>query len=256
MPPLGPAARINANPEGLPQRCAVPGCGQPTMMATGRGLAALHCTRHVRHLARHGSHWAPSIKAPELRPYLLAASGWISDHGADADVRLALMGLGVLMDTAGPVEPAQNIKRWPAARRARVAFARLREAGVPPERLLATHIAVAAIIEDDLGSHRVIEYRVVQVAKAVHRLASGTHKRWDFPMPDGTTAPIGMHVYPRSSGIVLRVIGGQIEELCRDVRERVVDAVRSFKTERYGPHPSRLPRWLPPWRRQVAARPG
>jgi hypothetical protein len=57
------------------------------------------------------------------------------------------------LDAAGRAEPAQDIKRLPAARKARVAFARLREAGVKPERTLAIHMAVAALIEDDYRSH-------------------------------------------------------------------------------------------------------
>jgi hypothetical protein len=73
-------------------------------------------------------------------------------------------------------------------------------------------MAVSALIEDDAGSHRVTEYRIAQVAKAAHRLASGTDRHWDFPLDNGSTAPLAFHAYPRSSGRVLRVIGKAIEE--------------------------------------------
>lgn len=83
-----------------------------------------------------------------------------------------------------------------------------------PERLLAIHMAVSAIIEDDNDSHRVKEFRIVQVAKAAHRLASRTHKHWDIPTDYGTLRPIEFHAYPRSSGMVLREIGNEIEVIC------------------------------------------
>ena len=132
-----------------------------------------------------------------------------------------------------------------------MAFARLREAGIEPERLLAIHMAVGALIEDDNGSHRVDEFRLVQTAKAVHRLASGTHRQWDFPMRDGTTRPLHFHAYPRSSGIVLRVIGREIDEICGGVAEAAVQEVIAARLAKFGPHPSHLPGWKPPWMQQA-----
>jgi hypothetical protein len=155
------------------------------MCSAGIGPAEFHCRYHVQFRARHGSHWHPTYEAAELKPYLAVATEWIEQHRADVWVAHTLIGLRGLLDGAGRVEPAQNIKRLPAASKARVAFARLREAAVKPERLLAIHLAVAALIEDDAGSHRINEFRLVQVAKPIHRLASGTHRRWDWPMDDG-----------------------------------------------------------------------
>jgi hypothetical protein len=51
-------------------------------------------------------------------------------------------------------------------------------------------MAVSALIEDDAGSHRATEYRIVQIATCAHRLASGTHKRWEIPLDNGRIAPI------------------------------------------------------------------
>jgi hypothetical protein len=164
-----------------------------------------------------------------------------------------LKGLRGLLEGSGRPEPAQDIKRLPAASKARVAFARLREAGIEPERLLAIHIAVGALIEDDNGSHRVQEFRLVQTAKVVHRLASGNHGRYDWPMADGTIRPVHTHNYPRSSGIVLRVIGKEIDEICGDVAERALQEVIAAKLAKFGPHPSHLPGWKPPWMEQRAA---
>jgi len=231
-------------------RCTIPGCGRQTMRATGQGLAAFHCKRCVERRARFGSYWAPSLLATDLKPYLDVATQWIKEHRSDTFITHALIALQGLLDTAGRAENAQDIKWRSASSRARIAFARLRDANVKPERLLAIHMAVSALIEDDAGSHRVTEYRIVQVAKAAHRLASGTHRHWDLPMDDGSTAPIEFHAYPKSSGRVLRAIGKAIEEICSMVTERDLQALRDLKRERFGKHPSQLPGWRPLWARK------
>ena len=130
---------------------------------------------------------------------------------------------------------------------------KFREVGIEPERLLAIHMAVAALIEDDRGSHRVTEFRLVQTAKAVHRLASGTHRVWEWPMDDGTVRPLHFHAYPRSSGIVLRLIGREIDEICGGVAESAVPELCAARTARFGPHPSHLPGWKPVWMEQREA---
>lgn len=232
------------NLEGMP-RCTVPFCNRPTRAAAGVGLSQFLCTNCTQKRARHGSAWCPSIRAGDLRPYVKSAARWIRKHHKQTAVHYTLLGLQGLLDASGKVEAAMNIKRRPAALRAKVAFARLREAGIKTERLLATHIGVSALIADDPDSHRITEYRLVQTAKAVHRLASGTHRVWQFPMVDGTTRPLAMHVYPKSSGRVLRAMGKELEEICAGVSEMALQAVRDLKTELYGPHPSKLPGWLP-----------
>jgi hypothetical protein len=223
------------------------------MNSLGVGLAEFHCRYHVQFHARHGSHWFSTYKAADLKPYLAAAVEWIKQHHTEPFVAHSLIALKGLLDGAGPVHPAQDIKWRSAASRARIAFARLREANIKPERLLAIHLGISALIEDDAGSHRVTEYRIVQVAKAAHRLASGTHRHWDFPMDDGSTAPIEFHAYPKSSGRILRVIGKEIEEICSEVTARNIQGVRDLKLKKYGPHPSRLPGWKPLWKRKLEA---
>lgn len=249
--PRSAAPSIRARIAAVPHRptCSVPGCRRPTMAAARTGLADCHCQYHVQRRARHGSHWAAPLKAPDLKPYLRAANRWITERRDDIPVTYALIGLRGLMDGAGQVERAQDTKRWSAVRRARVAFARLREAGIKPERLLAIHMAVAALIEDDRDSHSVPEFRLVQTAKAVHRLASGTHSRWEVALPNGSTAPLAIHNYPRSSGQVLRVMGRELDEICRGVMQDAMDTVRRLRVEMFGPHPSQRPDWLPRWRR-------
>lgn len=248
LSPRGPrtvAARIGELDDTL--RCTTPFCARPTMVAAGVGLADTLCKLCVQHKARHGSAWAPSLRATDLRPYRTVAAKWLRDHRADLSVRHTIIALRALLDGAGRAERAGDIKRRSAAHKARVAFARLREAGVMPDRLLATHMAVTACIEDDAYAQRTREYQTVQAAKAVHRLASGTHGRWDFPRDDGTTFPLEVHTYPRSSGLVLRVIGKELDEICGGVTATALEEVRAAKLAKFGPHRSLLPGYKPPW---------
>lgn len=245
----GPAER-SIPIDGIRQTCSVPGCQRPTSRAEGLGLAAFLCRYHVGFRARHGSPWCPTYKSADLKPYLASAGQWVREHRGSPAVTASLAWLRGLLDGAGRVEPAQSIKRLPAAVRAKIALARLREAGIEPERLLVIHLAVSALIEDDRDSHRTEEFRDVQVAKAVHRLASGTHRRWDFPMPDGSTQPLHMHVYPRSAGLVLRRIGEAIAEHCREVAAIGLAPVRAIRRDRFGLHPSAVSGWKPRWARQ------
>jgi hypothetical protein len=68
---------------------------------------------------------------------------------------------------------------------------------------------VALRITDDLQPDRHEEFRQVQVAKLLHRLAGGSHKRWQTERPDGRVAVTELHKHPNSRGRVLRVVGQQ-----------------------------------------------
>jgi hypothetical protein len=232
--------------------CSIPGCKRPNQ-AEGK-FSAGACRYHIQHKARHGSHWYGTYRASDLKPYIQSARKWVNANSSHGEVVIARLWLRGLLEGAGRVELAHRIKGQSATRRAKFAFARLREAGIEPDRILSIYLAVCALIEDDRGSHRVEEFRVVQVAKAVHRLASGSHQRWDFPLANGTTAPLAMHTYPKSSGIVLRIIGRQIEECCRSVAGVAMEDIRSMKRAAYGPHPSELPGWVPEWQRKYLQR--
>src|SRR4051812_22567856 len=113
-------------------KCSVPGCGGPAAVIRG-GLAQHHCRQHVLHKARHGSHWHPTYPAAELRPYTRAASSWLIANRANVDVGAAIQDLNHVLAFAGRVDPAMNLRGKPATYRAKIAFARLREAGVGAE---------------------------------------------------------------------------------------------------------------------------
>ncbi|PWV99852.1 hypothetical protein DFR52_10349 [Hoeflea marina] len=228
-------------------RCSIPGCGRPTMRSTGKGLADFHCKYHVQFKSRHGSHWHPTYRAADLKPYVTAASDFLRLQRGSPAIRSAIRDLNYMLAFAGQVDPAMNLGRQSAAYRSRVAFARLREAEVNGERLLAIYLGVSALIEDDWGSHRDEEFRMVQAAKAAHRLASGTHRRWDTFRANGTPYQTSLHVYPKSTGLVLRKVGQALKKACEAVTSEAVPRIIEAKTARFGPHCSHLPGWQQAW---------
>ena len=212
-------ARIDSTSNNYLPRCTIPdpstgkACGRPTGRAAKKGLSAFTCRYHQQHKQRHGSHWCKSPSATALSSYLYAALSFIRTHRADPFVSAALTGIGGIMASAGPVEIATRLRGLVPERRAKIALARLREANIRPERLLAIPLAVAALMEDSPATvHRTNDWKIVATAKASHRLASGTHRQWPVPQPDGRTKHIEMHAYPRSSGRVLRHLGEMIEK--------------------------------------------
>lgn len=219
--------------------CAIPGCRNPTMRAAGTGLAAFHCRKHVDHKARHGSHWHGTYSAAELKPYLAAATSYVRLRAeSDRFVKQALTDIALLLEEAGPTEIATRLMGMSATRRARIALARLRVAGIKPKRFVAIVLAITALIEEDPGSHRTKEFRVVQIAKALHRLASGYHRVWELQDHKGRSQKIELHAFPRSSGPVLRLIGKAVEEPCEWVVEKHLSAILALKVKRSGVHPA------------------
>lgn len=225
------------------RHCAIFGCGRPVSAAKHPRLNQFHCVYHIQRKARHGSHWHPGYRAADLQPYVKCAESWLQANDGHRMVFPAWQELNFKLAMAGRVDPAMNLRGRSAAYKAKIAFARLREAKVSPDRLIATYLATAALIEDDRGSHRVREFRIVQAAKAVHRLASGTHRSWNIETRDGRMVPYALHAYPRSSGLVLRRIGEALEKACDGMASFAIPAIINARTERYGPHPSHLPGW-------------
>lgn len=192
--------------------CVIVGCARPTAARAGKGLSLYYCRRCCQNANRHGCHWKKTYPTATLEPYRRAASQFIEAHPYDVWIVAALHALRCLMDYAGPVERIVDVNEMlkPPAK-AKASLARLRRAEVDPKRLLVNYLAVAgAIAEDPIspGSERQ-EYQRTQAAKAVFRLASGTHvvyspgSRYDR--------------YPRSGGLALRHIGKALEEACEHV---------------------------------------
>ncbi|WP_247370569.1 hypothetical protein [Bradyrhizobium sp. 18] len=214
--------------------CAIPGCGRPTMKAAREGLAPHHCRRHVEHRARHGSYWRQSFKASELRPYITAASAYVGLRAAnDKFIAAAIADMGRALEDAGPVEIATRLKGMSATKRAKIGLARLRVEGVPPQRVVSLVLAVSALIKADATAPRAKEFRTVQICKAVHRLASGTHRVWVVEDHQGRKRRTEMHAFPKSTGRVLREMGRMLEQPCEWVIEKHVAGVLAHR-QRYG----------------------
>ena len=224
------------------RRCTVPDpktgklCGRPTTRASKDGLSPFLCRYHQQHRQRHGSTWCKTPKAKTIEPYLKATLAYLEVRQTDSWVMAALTSIKQRLDDAGPSEIATRLRGLPSRERARIALARLRDKGTPPERLLAIPVAVRGLLREADGYFaRDLEYRQVAVAKAAHRLASGTHKSWELHQQDGRVVRTEMHAYPRSSGQVLRHLGELLEAEAELVIGHHLEAALGLKVARYGP---------------------
>jgi hypothetical protein len=233
---LGPQSSSNIA-EGI--KCLIPGCSRLAEKSEGRGLAQYYCRYHIQLKSRHGSYWHATYRASDLRPYIRCAERWIKEHGDSPIYRGAYWQLEHILAGATRTEPAMRLRGRSAAYRAGIALGRLRAANISTRRLICIYLAVTALIEDDFGSHRTREFRIVQAAKAVHRLASGTHRKWDVWDPySEDIRHTELHAYPRSSGHVLRKIVDTLEKACDELASAAVPEIIAMRTERFGPHPS------------------
>jgi hypothetical protein len=81
--------------------------------------------------------------------------------------------------------------------------------------VVAAWLAVEFTIKHDPQPDWRTEYKRVQGAKVVHRMASGSHKRWEHEYSHGNGKwTEELHTYPQSRGRVLRHIGEDLEKAC------------------------------------------
>jgi hypothetical protein len=189
-------------------RCRVVGCFNPARAGTQDGLDTRFCRSHADHYARHGSPYKRSYTAKELAPHRKAAKAWLEANKDDRWVRNAMDRVKTLYDTAGPHVEAFRLRGLSPEARAQAAWARLRKAKIDPAAVIAAWLAVELVIAADPQPEAKSEFKQVQAAKLVHKMASGTHKRWEA----GVGGTQEMHVYPRSRGRVLRHMGFHMEE--------------------------------------------
>lgn len=208
-----------ATPDHMYGFCRVIGCNRPARAGTSDGLDMRFCRSHADHLQRHGSPYKGSYPAKILNPYRKAALQWLAENAEDKWVKDAIRRVEGLYQRAGPHVEAFRLRGLPPRERAKAHWARLRKAGVDPRNVVAAWLAVEMAIRDDPQPVQTTEYKRVQAAKVVHRMASGTHKRWEREVPEpawsGQQPKIvveEMHVYPRSRGRVLRHIGEDLEQ--------------------------------------------
>lgn len=216
-----------SNPKDAYERCRVFGCRQPTTAQARKGLHRLYCRRHVDHYRRHGSYFRASYSVSELTSYRRAAHDWLDSHRDASAVDLAVSAIQRLYDSAGQHIEAFRLTGRKPDERARAAWARLREAGIDPLRPLAAWLALEMKLIDDPQADRSAEYKRVQGAKLVHRLASGTHKRWEQEGRNGRIIVTELHKYPASRGVVLRHIGEAIESAAAPVVEAHLEVIHA-----------------------------
>lgn len=200
-----------AQPDHMYRYCRIIGCNQPTTAGAAKGLNRLYCRRHEDHYERHGSYTKRSYTAAELKPHRAAARKWIADHRHEQAVILAIKAIEGLYASVGPKVEAFRLRGMSPADRAGVTWARLRDSGVDPTEPLAAWISIESITQADPLRENREEFKVVQAAKLVHRMASGTHKSWERTRPGGQVVTEELHVYPHSRGRVLRHVGCQLQ---------------------------------------------
>ncbi|MGO4441475.1 hypothetical protein [Rhizobium sp. RAF56] len=188
--------------------CRVMGCGKPSRAATQDGLDTFYCRSHADHYSRHGSPYKRSYGASEIAPHRMIARAWLEANKDDMWVTNAIQRIQRLYANAGPHVEAFRLNGLSPQERARAAWARLRKAQVDPRKVVEACLAVELTIRADIQPDRKAEFKRVQWAKQVHKLASGTHKKWSG-IGGGKTE---LHVYPRSRGQALRHLGADLEQ--------------------------------------------
>jgi hypothetical protein len=217
--------------------CRVLGCGKPARAGTSDGLDRVYCRSHAEHLNRHGSPHKGSYPATMLNPYRRAALAWLQANKEDCWVQNALSRIRRLYDRAGDHEEAFRLRGKTPVERARVHWARLRRAGIDPCLVIAAWLAFEMVTADDPQAVQSSEFKRVQAAKIIHRMASGTHRRWEQEIAD-PKAPwhkririTELHVYPRSRGRVLRHIGADVEKAVELLVDHHLKGMQVFKRE-------------------------
>lgn len=219
--------------------CRVIGCGKPARAGTSDGLDMKFCRAHAEHFQRHGSPYQRSYTAKELNPYRRAALAWLLENEHEDWVQNAIQRIQSLYQQAGPHVEAFRLRGLRPKERAMAALARLRKHDIDPRLVIAVWLAVEMILRDDPQAALTPEYKRVQVAKVVHRMASGSQKRWEREVQ--TRDRFGsfprlvveeMHVYPRSRGRVLRHLGEALESAVEILVQHRLDVVHAFKLER------------------------
>lgn len=202
--------------------CRALGCPHPARAGTESGLDRRFCRKHADHYSRHGSPYKRSYNAQELTPHRKAARVWLKANREDQWVANAIARVQGLYDRAGARVEAFRLAGLTPRERARAAWARLREAKIDPLKVVEAWLIINAAIKADPQPDESLEFRRVQAAKLVHRLASGTHKRWvrEVPRMVGVAnIPIEevteLHRYPQSRGKVLRHLGADLEGACQ-----------------------------------------
>lgn len=193
------------------QNCWVVGCKTPPGNASGGGLGRF-CRKHLEHYRRHGDPVKGSYGAPELTPHRLAAEAWIKANGGDVFVAAAIGGIAGEMLNAGPAVEPYRLRGLSADEKARAVWARIREKGRDPAKVLAAVLSVAMRYAADYQRAKP-EHRTVQIGKALNRLGGGRVKRWNLHHDGAAQRVQTLRSFPASEGVVLRRLGERAERI-------------------------------------------
>lgn len=208
--------------------CRVIGCPNPASAGTDEGLNQKFCRKHEDFFERHGSYYKHSYKASEVKPYVTAILKWLNSNKDSPTVhRAKLKVLGLYQDAGAHIE-AFRLRGLTPSERAKAAWARLRLANVDPFKSLASWLAIELMSLEDPQAENKSNFKHVQAAKLIHKMASGSHKRWEQVSRDGKTRIVELHVYPRSRGKILVHLGKQIEEACELLVSYHLDDLKSL----------------------------
>jgi len=219
--------------------CRIIGCRFPARAGTSDGLDLKYCRAHADRLQRHGSPIKDSYSAALLNPYRRAAVEWLMANPDDPWVKGAVKAVRGLYGRAGQHVEAFRLRGLSPEDRAKAAWARLRKDDIDPCLPVAAWVAVEMAIRADLQPDLKPEFRRVQAAKLVHRMASGSHRRWEngFAVLGGQDKAKmrlsnELHVYPKSRGRVLRWIGADLEKAVELLVDHRLDSIEAFTKQR------------------------
>ena len=218
--------------------CRIVECPNLARAATLDGLDTRYCRAHADQLQRHGSPYKKSYPAKVLNPYRRAALAWLEANSDNFWVQNAVERVQALYHGAGQHEEAFRLRGKNARERAKIHWARLRKAGINPYLVIAAWLSVEMVMQDDSQPVLTKEFKRVQAAKLVHRMASGSHRRWeqeirDLHRPGRTKIQVTeMHIYPRSRGQVLRHIGQDLEGAVELLVDHHLNDIRDLKNQR------------------------
>lgn len=213
--------------------CRVIGCPHPARAGTQNGLDKRYCRKHADHYSRHGSPYKRSYSAPELKPHRKTVRVWLNIHRDDPFVGNAVQRIKGLYSRAGTHTEAFRLAGMSPSDRARNVWARLRDSSVEPLKVLEAWLVIVLALKADPQPDERVEFCRVQAAKLVHRMSSGSHKRWEREVRVSPGSPATrkevteLHKYPHSRGRVLRILGKDIEDACEMVSERFLRDINS-----------------------------
>lgn len=206
-------------------KCSVPGCGASVAELRGEALGRL-CRSHLERVRRHGCAWLGTYKASDLNAHRRAAWDWLSENEGSLGARLTTGFVSGLI-ARGTQQPIRQVVRQNAEVKAAAIWGRFAELNTDPKIIAAAILAVWLRVAHDHSAGRApsgAEYRDVQTAKLLIRLAGGSVRRWP-PRREGGQ-PIVLRSFVSSEGRVLRVLGQSAAEAAQSLSESEWGALR------------------------------